>query len=144
MIIPDANLLIYAFDSSSPTHEEARRWWEGCLAGSETVGLCPAVLFAFVRLATHPRVFTNPLPVRTAHRHISEWLQREVCEFIVIEEVDVTKALELLEAAGTGGNLTTDAQIAAIALRLDAVVHTADADFRRFSELRVFNPLSGK
>ena len=54
---------------------------------------------------------------------------------------DVACALGLLEAAGTAGNLTSDAQIAAVALRLDAEVHTADLDFGRFPKVRFLNPL---
>jgi predicted nucleic acid-binding protein len=50
-------------------------------------------------------------------------------------------ALSLLESAGTAGNLTTDAQIAAVALRLDAEVHAADLDFGRFLDVRFSNPL---
>jgi hypothetical protein len=54
---------------------------------------------------------------------------------------DVESALRLLESAGTAGNLTTDAQIAAVALRLDAEVQTADLDFGRFPGVRFMNPL---
>jgi predicted nucleic acid-binding protein len=53
----------------------------------------------------------------------------------------VEKALVLLQAAGTAANLTTDAQIAAVALRLDAEVQTSDLDFGRFPGVRFSNPL---
>ena len=55
---------------------------------------------------------------------------------------DVESALSLLRAAGTAGNITTDAQIAAVALRLDATVHTTDLDFARFRGVRFSNPLA--
>lgn len=54
---------------------------------------------------------------------------------------DVERALELLQGAGTGGNLTTDAQIAAIALRHRAIIHTADTDYARFPDVSWKNPL---
>jgi predicted nucleic acid-binding protein len=47
-----------------------------------------------------------------------------------------------LRGAGTGGNLTTDAQVASLALRLGAIVHTADSDYARFPNVRWFNPLT--
>jgi toxin-antitoxin system PIN domain toxin len=144
MIIPDANLLLYAYDSASPFHKKAARWWEDCLSGRETVGLCPVVLFAFVRIGTHPRVYANPMTIKTAQSHVEAWLRRSVCEFIVMEEPDVTKTLELLRAAGTGGDLTTDAQLAALALRLDATIHTADTDFLRFAGVKLFNPVGAR
>lgn len=54
---------------------------------------------------------------------------------------DVETALALLETAGTAGNLTTGAQIAAVTLRLGAEVQTADLDFGRFAGVRFSNQL---
>jgi toxin-antitoxin system PIN domain toxin len=144
MILPDANLLLYAYDRSSPFHAKARPWWEACLSGRDPVYLCPMVLSAFVRLATHPRVYENPMSIAEASGHVSSWLDRKVSQYVALEESDLLKSLELLEAIGTGGDLTTDAQIAAIALRLRANVHTSDSDFKRFAGLKVVNPLSSR
>lgn len=140
MIIPDANLLLYAYDSSSPFHEKARVWWENCLSGTETVGLCPVVIFAFVRIGTHPRVFDNPMPVETAASFVQDWLNRKVCRLVTTEPEDVTRALHLLRDIGVGADLTTDARIAAAALRLNAKIHSVDSDFLRFPGVRVINP----
>lgn len=60
MLIPDANLLIYAHDSSSPDHGAAKKWWEAVLSGDEPVGLPWVVLLAFARIMTHPQICTNP------------------------------------------------------------------------------------
>ena len=54
MIVPDANLLIYAYSSTSPSHRAARRWWEDALSGHEPVGIPWIVVLAFVRLISHP------------------------------------------------------------------------------------------
>jgi uncharacterized protein len=54
---------------------------------------------------------------------------------------DVDKALDLLCQAGAGGNLTSDAQMAALSLRHRAIVHTADTDFASFPEVSWKNPL---
>ena len=51
MIVPDANLLLYTVDSTSPFHNVAREWWTGCLNGAVPVGLCHPVVFAFVESA---------------------------------------------------------------------------------------------
>lgn len=141
MILPDANLLLYACDSTSPFHRPARAWLESTLSGKEPVGLCAAVLLAFVRLGTHPRVFQNPLTPEEASAHIQSWLERPVSVFLVFEEMDFHCTLGLLREAGTGGNLTTDAQIAALALRTKATVHSSDTDFGRFPGLGWVNPL---
>jgi uncharacterized protein len=142
VIVPDANLLLYAYDAASPFHQKARAWWEECLSGSEPVGLCSVVLFAFVRVGTSRRAFLNPLSIDEAAGHVRRWLERSISAVLVADERDVILALELLEAAGCGGNLTTDARIAALATRYAATVHTADTDFQRFPNIRWHNPIA--
>lgn len=142
MILPDANLLIYAYDASSPFHQRANAWWLEALKGAEPVGLCGVVLSAFVRIVTSRRVFFQPLSIGEATVHVRSWLDRANTTFLPELEADVFRALEWLEAAGAGGNLTTDAQIAAIAFRCRATVHTADTDFQRFPGVRWHNPIS--
>lgn len=141
MIVPDANLLLYAYDADSPFHERAAGWWRSCLSGAEPVGLCPVVLFAFVRVGTSRRAFVEPLTIAEASAHLRAWLGRSVTTLLVTQESDVVQALTWLEAAGSGGNLTTDAQIAAVAHRHRATVHTADTDFGRFPDVSWRNPL---
>ncbi len=140
MIIPDANLILYAYDEESPFHAQAKAWWESLLSGDEEVGLCSVVLFAFVRLGTHARVFEKPLRIEEAVEIVSSWLQAVPVRLIESSSEDCLAALQLLEKAGAGGNLTTDAQIAAVARRLKATIHTADTDFSRFG-VRWKNPL---
>lgn len=132
MILPDANLLLYAYDETSPFHARAKEWWEGLLCGSEEVGLCPCVLFAFIRIGTNPRAFDNPLRIEEALGFVEQWKNIALVRVLTFTPEDAECALSLLRQAGTGGNLTTDAQIAASARRLKATVDTADADFARF------------
>jgi len=108
------------------------------------VVLCPVVLFGFVRIATSIRAFPQPLSIEEAATHVREWLEQPVTQLIEAGSEDLRQALTLLIEAGTGGNLTTDAQIAAISLRLGGVVHTVDTDYARFPRVRWFNPLTGK
>jgi uncharacterized protein len=143
MIVPDANLLLYAYDAESPFHRGAARWWAGLLSGVEPVGLCPVVVFAFLRLSTNGKVFENPLNVRDASQHIASWLARPNVRLLVAGPRQVETVCALLTKAGTGGNLVTDAQIAALAMDYGATVHSADADFGRFAGLEWKNPLAG-
>jgi hypothetical protein len=142
MILPDANLLLYAVNSDSPDHKKARNWWLTLLSGNEEVGLCPAVVFSFVRLSTHRKVFQDPLSVEGAFAHVENWLAFPLVSWVDSEQSDLMTARELLQEAGTGGNLVTDAQIASLAIRLRATVHTADLDFGRFSRVKWLNPLN--
>lgn len=142
MILPDVNLLLYAYDSSSPFHARAAAWWQECLSGVEPIGLTTLVLFAFVRISTSAKAFVHPMSVETAAGHARQWLEQPVVSLVEMYPEDVERALELLCRAGAGGNLTTDAQLAAVAIRLRAVVHSADTDFARFPEVDWLNPVA--
>jgi hypothetical protein len=142
VILPDANLLLYAYDTSSPFHQTSATWWSNTLDCGEIVGICSPVLFAFVRISTSPRAFSRPFTIVEAADRVTEWLQQATVEFLELQPIDVQRALDLLREAGTGGNLTTDAQVASLAARLSAIVHTADSDYARFQNVRWFNPLT--
>ena len=143
MIIPDINLLLYAYDSASPFHTKAVAWWQACLSGADPVGLPPVVLFGFVRVGTNARAFQHPFAPAEAAGHVRNWLAQPIVRLLESDTDHVESVLGLLEALGTAGNLVTDAQIAATAIEYDAVLHTADADFVRFQNLCWLNPITG-
>ena len=70
MIVPDINLLLYAYDAGSPFHSKAAAWWQRSLSGTEPVGLAQVAVFGFVRIGTNPRVFGNPLTPIEAAEHV--------------------------------------------------------------------------
>src|SRR5688500_8359107 len=125
MIIPDINLLLYTYDSNSPFHPKARVWWQKCLSESEPVGLLPVVIFGFIRIGTHPRVFQHPMTPSEAAGHARSWLAQPVVQLLESSADHVEQVLKLLVTLGTAGNLLTDAQIAALAIEHEAVLHTA-------------------
>ena len=141
MILPDTNLLLYAIDRLCPDHDRAARWWETALQANEPVLLCPVVVFAFLRLSTHPRVFENPLRPNEAFDYIENWLAFPSVAWGEPGPGHLARVKALLLATGTGGNLVTDAQIAALAAEHDATIYSADADFSRFPNIRWTNPL---
>jgi len=141
MIVPDANLLLYAYDSESPFHAAASRWWAALLSGVEPVGLCPVVVFAFLRLSTHGKVFDRALTVGEAAQRIASWLARPNVRLLVAGPGHIEAVTRLLTKAGTAGSLVTDAQIAALALEYGATVHSADTDFARLTGVNWTNPL---
>lgn len=143
MIIPDLNLLLYAHDSSSPFHAKAVAWWQSCLSGTEPVGLLHVVAFGFVRIATNARAFLNPMTPAEAAGHVRSWLEQPPVQVLNPGPDHIRHTLELLETLGTAGNLVSDAQMAALAMDHEAVLHTADTDFVRFQGLRWFNPVTG-
>jgi toxin-antitoxin system PIN domain toxin len=141
MIVPDANLLIYAYDRSSPSHRDARQWWENSLSGTEPIGIPWIVVLAFVRLVTHPTLSEQPFTVQQAEAAVREWLTCDHVQLLVPRETTLERFFSLLEEGGLGGNLATDALIAAHAEDFGATVYSNDRDFDRFHGLRRKDPL---
>lgn len=141
MILPDANLLIYAVNQDAPHHEAARSWLERVLSGTTAVGMSWLVLIAFIRLTTNPRIFESPLSPESALDIVSGWLEQPCVVLINPGDRHWLILSRLLRRDGTAGNLTIDAHLAALAMEYDATLHSADNDFRRFEGLDYANPL---
>lgn len=140
MKLPDANVLLYALDETSARHAGAKAWLDAALSGSEEVGFAWVVLLAVLRLTTKPSVFAHPLRPAEAFDIVDEWLAQP-CAMIVQPTVRHPALMRgLLVAAGTAGNLTTDAHIAALAAEYGAAVCSYDADFSRFPGIQLINP----
>lgn len=142
MILPDVNLLVYAYNRGAPHHAEARAWWEDLLNGSDPVALPWAVALGFVRLMTHRSVLTVPLEPAVAIQHVRSWLDRPGVDPIEPGGRHLEILERLLGALGTAGNLTTDTHLAALAIEHQCELHSNDADFARFAGLRWRNPLA--
>ena len=141
MILPDVNLLVHAYNSQSRVHDKAVAWWEELLNGTQAVGLAWVALLGFIRITTHRQILARPLPATTACRVVQSWLTRPYVSILHPGDRHAAILFDLLGALGTGGNLTTDAHLAALAVEHQCELHSTDADFHRFSGLRWRNPL---
>jgi uncharacterized protein len=142
MVVPDINLLVFAYNEAAPRHGAARTWWEGLMTGREPVGVPWAVVLGFVRLVTHPAVLEDPLPPRGAIERVRRWFTRE--HVLVLDPGP--KHLQILEtlfeATGVAAHLTTDTHLAALAIEHQCELHSNDTDFARFPGLRWHDPLA--
>ena len=141
MILPDLNLLIHAYNEGSPQHLPAKLWWGNQLNGTRAVALPWIVILGFIRLSTHPKVFASPFSPAEALERIEEWLTLSHVFIPTPSERHFTILKSLLEKVGAAGNLTTDAHLAALAIERGLILHTTDADFTRFPNLKWINPL---
>jgi len=142
LILPDVNLLLYAYIVDFPQHSAAQEWWERTIGGShEEIGLAWATILGFLRIATNRAVLARPIRVEQATGVVRTWLAQDIVRVLVPGEQHGEILLDLLEKTGTAGNLTTDAHLAALALEYGAKVATNDADFARFTGVKCFNPL---
>lgn len=136
MLVVDANVLLYAVNSTAADHDRARTWLDGALAGHDTLAFSWTVMLAFVRLSTHPAVFPTPLTPDQAIEIVRLWLGSSVAQLVEPSAEHLDTLAGLLADAGTGGNLVTDAHLAALAIDLDATLVSFDRDFARFPGLR--------
>jgi uncharacterized protein len=130
--IVDANVLVYAVNAQSVHHRVAHGWLTESLRGGDVVGLPWVSLLAFLRLTTSSRIFPKPLETGQAIDVIDAWLGSPAA---VVPEPTTrhTSILRgLLGESGSGGNLTTDAHLAALCIEHGADVVTFDRDFQRF------------
>jgi hypothetical protein len=141
MILLDANLLIYAVNESAPQHRTAKSWLEDAISGPDTIGLSWNVILAFLRLTTRPGLFRDPLSLKTAFDIISFWLDQPSVTLVTAGPRHLQILRELLLPMGTGGNLTSDAHLAALAIEHGAELCSSDNDFARFPRLKWSNPL---
>jgi toxin-antitoxin system PIN domain toxin len=141
MIIPDLNLLLYAYNAGATDHAKAKAWWEKLLRSAAPVGLPWAIVLGFVRLSTTRGVLAVPVTPADALQRVESWLQQPSISILN----PGPRHLDLLRttlAVTAGGALTTDAHLAALAVEYQAELHSNDTDFERFPGLRWHNPLA--
>jgi uncharacterized protein len=136
MKLPDVNVLLHAVDTTNKSHAIAKQWLEFSLAEPDGVGFVWLVLVGFVRVATRNGVLTNPLSVAEALSIMDEWVNHPKAQIVAPGERHADILTRLLLGAGTAGNLTNDAHLAAIAIEHNAQVCTFDHDFKRFAGLK--------
>jgi uncharacterized protein len=141
MILVDANILLYAEDSLHPRHDQARTWWDAQLSGTRIVCLCWTVLCAFIRIATNPRVFENPLSLEQALARVQSWLDQPCTRIIHPTERHWTVFQQTLADGQASANLVTDSHLAALAIEHGCELASTDSDFARFPKLKWKNPL---
>jgi toxin-antitoxin system PIN domain toxin len=141
MIIPDINVLVHAYNSDSPRHPAARRWWEHTLSTPHAVGLPWVSILGFIRVMTHRGIMANPMYPAAATERVQQWLGVPTVNIITPGERHAHILFGFLQALGTAGNLTTDAHLASLAVEYRAELASTDSDFARFSGLRWVNPL---
>lgn len=136
MILPDVNVLIYAFRKDSVRHAVCRRWLDGVVAGDARFGMSPLALGAVVRITTNPNFATGPSSLDEAFGFCEDLLGQPHCE--VVEpggrHWDIFRRLCL--ETGTRGRRVTDAWFAALAIEWGCEWVTTDRDYARFPGLR--------
>jgi uncharacterized protein len=140
VILPDVNVLVYAYREDAPRHDRYRIWLEGVLNAREAYGLSDLVLAGFVRVVTHPRVFSPPSPTGHAFEFAEALRGHPNCFHVVAGERHWDIFAGLCRDARTKGNLIPDAYLAALAIESGSEWITTDRDYSRFPGLRWRDP----
>jgi len=140
LIIPDINLLLYAYNANGEFHEEAKTWWQGVIDGEELVGFPHDVLFGFVRIASHSS-FTSSIEVEAADEVVGEWLNLPHARILLPDAAHFARAVDLLKMAGGRGAMLSDAVLASYAIANRACLCSTDNDFARFPDVDWVNPI---
>ena len=140
MILPDINLLIYAYNLTAPDHAAARAWWEEIMTQQHPVGLPLNVALGFVRLMTNPKVIQPPMPLHTAITEVKRWFSAPNVTLLQVTAFH----WEELEKLGWTGAAVSDAHLAVLAIEHGCELHTNDTDFAHCPGLRWKNPLVPK
>jgi hypothetical protein len=142
VILIDANLLLYAYDSSSTHHESARRFLEGAFAGYQPVCMAWATVLAFLRISTNPRLQQQVFSLAEAISIVEEWLTQPNFSLLAPGDRHWRILAGLLPEAQARGPLVMDADLAALAIEHGATLYSNDRDFSRFPGLKHVNPLA--
>ena len=141
MKVIDLNLLLYAYNSAAQEHPPASFWLNKVLAGYERLGFSWVTVLGFLRIATAPKILSNPKNLDEAAEIVSDWLNRDNVSVISPTDRHWSVLRDLLPKNRVRGSLITDAHLAALAIEHGATLCTNDRDFLRFPGLKVEFPL---
>jgi len=142
-MLVDTNLLLYAALREVPEHGRARAWLEERLSDDAGVAFCWPVLYSFFRLVTNPRVLGPAArSVRDGWAATAAYLAQPTARLVAPGPRHETIAAELAQTPGLRSDDVPDIEIAALAIEHGLVLASRDHGFRRFSGLRVLDPLA--
>lgn len=144
MILPDVNVLIYAFYEPGREHAVYADWLNRMRAEGEELLLLDTVLLGFIRIVTSSRVFEAPASTAQAMAFVTA-LRGGAGARSIMQSDSVWRAFSALidQDRHVQANLVPDAYIAAVAISHKAAVATRDRGYARFPGLRWFDPAQG-
>ena len=140
MILPDVNVLIYAFRQDSSEYAVCRPWLDSVVAGNARFGMSPLALSAVVRITTNRRTYEVPSPVEEAFGYSEDLLRQPHCQVVEPGERHFEIFQRLCIDTDTKGPSVTDAWYAALAIEWGCEWITLDRDYARFPGLKLSAP----
>jgi toxin-antitoxin system PIN domain toxin len=140
MILPDVNVLIYAFRKDVTQHSVCRAWLDRTILDDARFGISPLALAAVVRITTQARVYHRPSSLEDALGFCEDILGQPNCRVVEPGDRHWSIFARLCRQTNTRGPRVTDAWYAALAIEAGCEWVTLDRDFARFPGLRWRQP----
>lgn len=144
MFVVDTNILVYAADEDSSFHEPCRDLLEGWRTQASAWYLTWGILYEFLRLSTHSRVFREPWTAGEAFGFVGAILASPSLRLLVpTERHGEVLGSVVGELPHLGGNILHGAHTAAL-MREHGIrrIYTRDTDFHRFPFLDTRDPVA--
>lgn len=141
VILPDVNVLVYAFRREAHQHQRYADWLSEVVSGTEELALHELALSEFLRIVTNPRMMAVPASPEAAVDFVDRLVGARRGRWLSASSQTWQRLARLLrEDRGLRGNLVPDAHLAAVALVHGCRLATADRGFARFPGLTWFDP----
>jgi toxin-antitoxin system PIN domain toxin len=141
MILPDLNLLLYAYNSSAAQHKKSATWWEQTINSKQIILLPHEILFGFIRIATNKKLGDASVSLKQAKATVDSWLILPNTKIITPDTDHYIRVLELMAKSKSQGPILSDAILASYAIHQGATLCSNDSDFNRFDNLISHNPI---
>ena len=144
MYVVDTNILVYAADRNCEEHSICFKLLEDLRHGFLPWFLTWSIIYEFLRVSTHPKVFRKPLEIKESLKFIELLLSSTGLKILVEGQNHVQLAASTLtEIKGIKGNKLHDTHTAII-MREHGIskIYTRDNDFHTFPFLEVIDPLN--
>jgi hypothetical protein len=143
VILPEVNVLVYAFRREAERHEDYAGWLSGLLSGPEEPAYTEATLTGFLRIVTNPRIMAAPAPLPHALRFTDVLRTAPRARLLTAQRATWDQLAEWAAGdRGLRGNLVPDAWLAALARTHGARLATADRGFARYPGVDWFVPVT--
>ncbi len=144
MFVVDTNVFLYSVNRRAREHRRCRELIEQWRRDPLPWAVSWAILYAFLRVSTHPRLFEHPLSSKQAWCFVDSVLSSTSLQVLVPgpRHREVARRT-FAEVADIRGNIVHDAATAVL-MREHGIrtIYTRDINFHRFPFLEVVDPMA--
>lgn len=141
----DTNILLYASNTDAPEHDRAAALLNHLVAGPELVVLLWPTIMGYLRIATHPSIFSHPLTHADAIANMDALLTPAHIRIVGESERFWPAYRRVSTDVPTRANGVPDAHL--VALMVDHGIDTIwshDSDFRKYRHITVRDPFDDR